>query len=121
MTKTPQMNERDAAIDTLILEFSKDLKKKGQDELVPAVARRFGELFGKKERRGELVSVVPLSEKRIEEISELIHDKFHKSVHFTNRIDPSIIGGLVVRFEDTIIDESIKSKLEEIQQNMYGY
>lgn len=37
-------------------------------------------------------------------------------VHVNVAVDPSLIGGVVVRLGDTLIDSSAKTKLEQLRQ-----
>jgi F-type H+-transporting ATPase subunit delta len=41
-------------------------------------------------------------------------------VSLTMRVDPSLIGGLVVRVGSRMIDSSIKSKLNKLEMTMKG-
>lgn len=121
MKKPTRMTEKDSTVETLILEFSKQLKSKGNERLAPAIANRFTEIFGKRIRRGKLITAFPLEEKKIEEISKMIFEKFHKKIHFTNVVDKHILGGIIIRFGDIVIDESIKNQLEAIKHTVYGH
>ncbi len=58
---------------------------------------------------------VTLSEKISEETKRGIHqqisDAIHRNVELKVEVDPSIIGGIIIRYRDNLIDNSIKSRL----------
>jgi len=61
-----------------------------------------------------ITSARELSQKMIEEIAGL----FGKKVEVETNIDKSLIGGVVVRTGDTILDASVKSQLEQLQKEL---
>ena len=78
-------------------------------------ARRRGEVSA------EVVSAVTLDAKREAAVKKVIaslagSDKLSLSM----RVDPSLIGGLVVRIGSRMIDTSIKSKLNRLETAMKG-
>jgi len=65
----------------------------------------------------QVTSALPLS---AEEQDAVKHDVLAKAgakeVHF--RVDPSILGGLVIRVGDKVLDSSVAGKLEGLRQNL---
>lgn len=61
-----------------------------------------------------ITSARELSDTMIEEIAGL----FGKKVEVETKIDASLIGGVVVRSGDSIIDASVKSQLEQLQRSL---
>lgn len=61
-----------------------------------------------------ITSARELSKKMIEEISAV----FGKKVEVETTIDSSLIGGVVVRSGDTILDASVKTQLEQLQKQL---
>ncbi|MFA6096907.1 MAG: ATP synthase F1 subunit delta [Candidatus Paceibacterota bacterium] len=59
------------------------------------------------------------SEKLGPNIISKILEKFNKQVEIEEKIDPALIGGVVIRINDNIlIDGSIKRKLEDIKEKL---
>ena len=52
---------------------------------------------------------------REREIAKVLSQRFGGSVQVTLREDPSIIGGLVVRIGDRILDDSLRAHLRQLQ------
>ena len=76
-------------------------------------------------RRGEVsaevVSAIPLDAALEKELHKAVsHVAGSDKVSLTMRVDPSLIGGLVVRIGSRMIDSSIKSKLNRLELTMKG-
>lgn len=52
------------------------------------------------------------------ELQQLIETKLNKKIDIQLDVDPSIIGGMVLRIDNTIIDGSIKRQLEKIREHL---
>jgi F-type H+-transporting ATPase subunit delta len=76
------------------------------------------------ERRGQttadVVSAVPLSEAQISALSAALKSTAARSVTVNTTIDPSILGGLIVRVGSRMVDSSLKSKLQRLKLAMKG-
>jgi F-type H+-transporting ATPase subunit b len=65
----------------------------------------------------EVTSALPLNDKEQETVKKSILDKVGaKAVAF--RVDPSILGGLVIKVGDKILDGSVAGKLEGLRQTL---
>ena len=76
-------------------------------------------------RRGkisaEVVSAIPLDDKRRAKIQEsIIYLADAKDVSLVMRVDPSLIGGLVIRIGSRMFDTSLKTKLNRLETAMKG-
>ena len=65
-----------------------------------------------------ITTAIPLSEEHKKEINALIHSKFNLKVELSEKVDPSIIGGFVLRIDDQQINASIQSKLNKIKREL---
>ena len=68
----------------------------------------------------EVISAIELNENQKEQIIEKLQTKLQKTVIPNWNIDEDIIGGLVVKINDDIIDTSLKNKLENLSKNIKG-
>ena len=68
--------------------------------------------------KGELVSVVDLNDIQVQQIKDNVENVTGKSVLFDKRLDPSIIGGFIVKVEDIIIDNSIRFQLNKLRERL---
>jgi F-type H+-transporting ATPase subunit delta len=89
---------------------------------LPQVAQAFGALLA--ERRGQQTAVVtsahPLSDTQRAQIAARLTEAGFSGVRLSEQVDPSILGGLIVRIGSRLYDNSIKSKLQRLQYAMKG-
>ncbi len=89
---------------------------------LPAVAQAFGALLA--ERRGQQTADVttahPLNDTQRAQIVARLTEAGHSGVRLSESVDPSILGGLIVRIGSRLYDNSIKSKLQRLQYAMKG-
>jgi len=57
-----------------------------------------------------------LTKEQLDEIQKQLEGTYAKKILFNTKIDPAVIGGFVLQVEDTIIDASLKNKLELLKK-----
>jgi len=89
---------------------------------LPQVAAAFGALLAARrgQQTAEVVSAMPLSDVQLAQITARLTESGYSNVILNPRVDPSILGGLVVRIGSRLFDSSIKSKLQRLQYAMKG-
>ena len=76
-------------------------------------------MFQKKsELIAELKSAKKLSSDEIKEITDELSINFSSKIKLNYKHDESLIGGLVVQVGSTMVDSSIKNKLQQIENRM---
>ncbi len=78
-----------------------------------AFMKRLREASGR--AKAQIVSTFSLPEEAVERIGEALRRITGKNIDTELKIDPSIIGGIIVKVEDKIFDGSIKSQLERMR------
>ena len=66
----------------------------------------------------EAITSKQLSEIDLTDLEEKINSKVNGTVTILNTIDKNIIGGIKLKVENTLIDGSIKTKLDKLKQSM---
>ncbi len=69
-------------------------------------------------KRVEVISAVELSNEQMQKLTEKLQNKLKKNVIITRSLDRDIIGGLVIKIDDDVIDNSLKNKLENLSKNI---
>jgi F-type H+-transporting ATPase subunit b len=69
-------------------------------------------------RAAEVTSAVPLTDAEKETVREDVLSKIGSQATVTFRVDPAILGGLVIRVGDKVIDGSVASKVETLREAM---
>ena len=68
--------------------------------------------------KAQLTSAKELSENEINSIKEELTKNFSSKIKLNYKYDASLIGGLVVQIGSTMVDTSIKNKLQKIENRM---
>jgi F-type H+-transporting ATPase subunit delta len=66
----------------------------------------------------EITSAIELDAETIRRISEQIGASSRREVQVTANVDPNILGGLVVRAGNSILDASIRNRLEQLRKQV---
>ena len=66
----------------------------------------------------EVTSALPLTEKEQGVVRKDVVSKLGENATISFRVDPSILGGLIVRVGDRILDGSVAGKLDELRQTL---
>jgi len=70
------------------------------------------------ELKAELISAKPLNESEINIIKDDLTKNFSSKIKLNYKHDASLIGGLIVQVGSTMVDTSIKNKLQQIENRM---
>ena len=70
------------------------------------------------EIQAELSASKNLNESEINKIKDELSSTFGSNIKLNHKYDPSLIGGLIIKVGSTMIDTSIKSKLQKIEKKM---
>ena len=87
---------------------------------MPSSLKSFIEICSKKrgELKAELKSAKELSIDEITKITEELTENFSSKIKLNYKYDKSLIGGLVFQVGSTMVDTSIKNKLQQIENRM---
>src|SRR4051794_6294717 len=66
----------------------------------------------------EVTSAVPLDDSVTERIGEEIGRQTGRRVQLTRTVDPDVIGGLVLRVGNSILDASIRTRLDNLRKQV---
>ncbi len=66
----------------------------------------------------EMVSAFDVSESQVNALSNSLGAKLGKSINMSVKVDPSLIGGVILRARDLVIDGSVKGKLAKLAENL---
>ena len=69
-------------------------------------------------RRANVASAIPLSEEAVEAIKGSLEKATGGSVVVETEVDPELIGGVVARVGDLVLDGSVRSQLASIKENL---
>lgn len=67
---------------------------------------------------GFIYSTIPLHERKIREIEDVLEKQNKKKVELINKIDESLIGGIKIMIHDRVYDASIKNKISSLKSEL---
>jgi F-type H+-transporting ATPase subunit b len=66
----------------------------------------------------EVTSALPLTDAEQETVKNDVLTKIGETATVAFRVDPAIMGGLVIRVGDKVLDNSVAGQLDELRQNL---
>lgn len=109
-------------VNTLTLNFLCLLSSKGRIKYLPQITENFKALYNKHMNILEVtaVTVAPLSDRLRDKLIAKLEAVSGAKVVLIEKIDKSLLGGIVLRYSDTEIDQSVKTKLDRIKAQIDG-
>jgi len=95
--------------------FVKLLAENRRLTLFPEIAALYEDLRADAEGTLEAIvtSAKPISDEQQQEMASALKARFNREVVLQVEVDESIVGGAIIRAGDTVIDGSVRSKLEK--------
>ncbi len=95
------------------------LRNNGAEDQFDEVLSQFIELVrGSGPREALITSAIPLDQEQKNAIIQQLRSKYGPALEVSFEVDPAILGGLIVRVGDHVLDESVRSRLSAVQQRM---
>jgi F-type H+-transporting ATPase subunit delta len=90
---------------------------------MPAIFRiraRFEEMWEEENRLlpVEVTSAIALDEATVKSIGERIGEQTGRTVELSSKVDPDIIGGIVLRVGNSVLDASIRTRLNQLRKQV---
>ena len=109
-------------LDPLTANFLGVLARNGRKSQLQSVIRAFRRLAA--EHRGEttaeVVTARPLNDDQLAALKQQLRSRAGRDVSLDATVDPTILGGLVVKLGSQMIDASIRTKLNRLAMAMKG-
>ncbi len=117
-------------IDVIVLRFVKMLKKNRQINMLPKIIKKFIDIWNKEKGivNVEVSSAEKLSVKNINNIKNFVVNYWRKKnklnnnkkvdVNLINNIDRKIIGGIILKIGDEVLNVSIRRKIQNLEKQL---
>jgi F-type H+-transporting ATPase subunit delta len=105
---------------TTVANFLRVVARNGRLFALPAIIKAFRGLAAaaRGEATADVTSAAPLSDGQRQSLAETLKQKIGKTVTLNEHVDPSLIGGLMVKVGSRMIDSSLKTKLTAMRVAM---
>ncbi len=109
-----------SSVGALALNLMALLASRGLVDMLPGIADRFQEMLDAHQgvERAEVVSAVSLSVDQQRYVTQMLNDLSGKDVRLTSRVDADILGGLVIRVGDKVMDGSARARLQNMRREL---
>jgi F-type H+-transporting ATPase subunit delta len=106
--------------DELLRNFLRLLSAKGRSGQIEEIHKEFERLAAAEERRleVELTTARELSDEEEQEILEQIERASGRKVEATRKVDPDLIGGIVLQAGSLRVDASVRGRLERLRHEL---
>ena len=108
-------------VDELMVNFVRLLSKNNQIGFAEEIAEKFREIYNIQEGivEAEITSREKLNESMLEKTEKFIKNKYKaEKVSLKNEIDEDILGGIIVKVGDEILDGSLRRSLAVLKNNL---
>lgn len=111
---------RQMQLSPLLTRFLDLLLSRKRMQALPAVAHIYGELMNKRLGRIQATgtTAVPLAPKLAERLRRRMGEVLGESVLLETRVDPAILGGVVVQVDSTVYDGSLRTQLRHLREHL---
>jgi F-type H+-transporting ATPase subunit delta len=88
--------------------------------LLPAIAEQFEQQRRASEQRLKVsvISAVEMQPDQLEKLAERLKSRFGREIEMETEVDSELIGGLIVRAGDKVIDASVRGRLERLENSL---
>jgi len=96
------------------------LLERGRFVALPAIARAYRELADAHagQVRATITSASPLEALELDRLRQALERRTGKKVLVETAVDPDLIGGVVARVGDLVLDGSVRARLGELRQKL---
>ncbi|MCK9502757.1 MAG: F0F1 ATP synthase subunit delta [Porticoccaceae bacterium] len=87
-------------------------------QLLPFIREQFDALKLQRQQSVdvELISAQPLDQGQQDKLAQALARKLERSINITTSVDESLLGGVLIRAGDTVIDGSIRGRLTKLAE-----
>lgn len=103
-----------------IKNFFKILIEQDRISFISDISDSYKELLNEKNNilEGFVISAIPMKKEEIKELEEKLSEKYNKNVTLENKVDKSILGGVLVRLGNEEIDGTVKTRLDKMKEQL---
>jgi F-type H+-transporting ATPase subunit delta len=118
--KKEGLNKAISGADDLVSNFLELLVENHRMPALFRIRREVDRLWDAEHKRlpVEITSAVELDAKVIKQIGDRIAEQTGQQVELTASVDPDVLGGLVVQVGNTVLDASIRHRLEQLRKQV---
>ena len=92
----------------------------GRQSAIPDIYQAFNDLIDEENNRMrvEVISTAKLDAATLDKIKDALGKKYNKEVILTESLDENILGGIIIKVGDLVIDGSLANNLKKLRYNL---
>ena len=106
--------------DPIFMNFLETLLERHRMPVIFRIRTRFEQLWDEENKLlpVEITSSIQLDKEIVQSIGERIGEQTGQKVELSSKVDPEILGGLVVRVGNFVLDASIRNRLNQLRKQV---
>jgi ATP synthase F1 delta subunit len=106
--------------DDIVINFLKLLIENHRMPVIFRIRREYDRLWQEENRLlpVQITSAVALDDSTVKHIGDRIAEQTNRKVELSSNVDPEILGGIVVRVGNSVLDASIRNRLEKLRKQV---
>jgi F-type H+-transporting ATPase subunit delta len=107
-------------VNDLTLRFLILITENKREAEIPGICRNFLEMTRKDQniKSATLITADEISSETTEKIRKIVEKETGAGIELTSRVNPDLIGGLILRIDDKQYDSSVATQLKKIRQQL---
>ena len=107
-------------VDEIVSNFLELLVEKHRMPLLFRIRREFDRLWEQENDilHVDVTSAIDLDDKVVKQIGKQVEEQTQRRIELSRTVDPDILGGIVLRVGNSIVDASIRSRLEQLRKEV---
>jgi F-type H+-transporting ATPase subunit delta len=114
------LNKKEGEIKIVLEKFVSFLVKKNDLRKINQILDYFNKIWQEKNGffEAELISARKLDKKIVKTIDDYLKELVGRNPVWQEKIDEKIIGGVIIKFQDNVIDLSVKGNLDNLKKEI---
>jgi F-type H+-transporting ATPase subunit delta len=106
--------------DEAVMNFLEALLERHRMPVIFRIRDRFDAMWEEENKLlpVEVTSAIELDKKTINDIGKTIGEQVDRKIELSSKVDPEILGGVVLRVGNFILDASIRHRLEQLRKQV---
>ncbi|HEV2772376.1 MAG TPA: ATP synthase F1 subunit delta [Thermoleophilaceae bacterium] len=102
--------------------FLELLAERNRMPVIFRIRRAFDDMWAEERRRleVEITSAIELDDETVKSIGERIEEQTGRDVQLEAQVDPDVLGGIVLRVGNMVLDASVRARLERLRRQVTG-
>jgi len=107
-------------VDPVVMNFLKLLIEKHRTPVIFRIRAEYDQLWEEVNKLlpVEITSAVDLPEATVKQLGDRISEQTGRKVDLSSHVEPDILGGIVVQVGNSVLDASIRNRLEQLRRRV---